>query len=208
MTRNVLLVFAKLVLVTAALGQAAAVAQNRDHLLVYGTFSPLYAIGATTGEVSTGFLSSSDITGSFWAPGVGGGITWNFVNTRPLTLGIDLRGSTKPGTPGADTAMIGFRIAGCSAYCVLKPYGQISFGYLGTRAKNTSPGYGGSVGGTFSSQYVAFEVLGGVDYSLRQHLDLRVIEIGVGKGDEFSLFVTNPSSPTILTVNTGVVFHF
>jgi hypothetical protein len=205
MIRTALLILVKLILVTALL------AQNSDHLLLYATFSPLYLSGATTGEVPSGFLSASDQTGNLWAPGIGGGFTWNFVRVSSLTFGLDLRGSTKPGTPGADTAMIGFTLAGRPAHSPVRPYGQVSFGYLGSRAHDTTPPYSGNgpaPSGSFSSEYVAFEVFGGVDYSLRQHLDLRVIELGVGGGSEFSLFVTNPSHPVLFNLNTGAVFHF
>jgi hypothetical protein len=202
MTRNALLLLAKLVVVTAALAQS-------DRILVYGAFSPLHISGATTGAVPSGFLSATDQTGSLWAPGIGGGVTWNFRHSAPLAIGLDLRGSTKPGTPGADTAMIGVKFAGCPSGCKLKPYGQLSFGYLGTRAANTSPtNVGETHPATFSSDYIAFEVFGGVDYSLRHHLDLRLCELGVGGGTEFALFVTEPHHPILFHLNTGVVFHF
>jgi hypothetical protein len=203
MTRNVLLLVAKCILITAAL------AQNNDHVLVYGTFSPLHVSDATTGAVPSGFLSATDQTGSLWAPGIGGGVTWNFVHSTPLAIGLDLRGSTKPGTPGADTAMIGIKFASCAAGCRFKPYGQFSFGYLDTRATNTSPtNVGVTNPTTFSTQYIAFEGFGGVDYSLRNHIDLRLCELGVGGGSEFALFVTEPHHPILFTLSTGVVFHF
>jgi hypothetical protein len=205
MARTALLILAKLLFITAAL------AQNGDHVLVYGTFSPLHVSSVATGSVATGFLSSAERTGSFWAAGIGGGVTWNFLHTDPITLGLDLRGSTRPCTNGADTAMIGLRVAGRPFDSPIHPYGQVSVGYLGTRAKNTSPAIGSSgptIGGTYTNEDFAFEFLGGVDYSFRRHLDLRVIELGIGTGTEFSLFVTNPSHPVLFTLNTGVVFHF
>jgi hypothetical protein len=202
MLRNFLLLLAKLALVTAALAQT-------DHVLVYGTFSPVHISGATTGEVTTGFLSSTDQNGSLWAPGVGGGVTWNFVHDSSLTVGVDLRGSTKPGTPGADTVMLGFKFAGNPARSRFKPYGQLSFGYLGTRVANTSAANIGETNlGTFSSQYIVVEVFGGVDYSLRNHLDLRLCELGVGGGSEVALFDTDTRHPILFSLNTGVVFHF
>lgn len=204
MTRNALLVLAKCILITAAL------AQNNDHFLAYGTFSPVLVSNATTGDVTTGFLSSTDQTGSVWAPGVGGGVTWNFLHPGgSLTFGLDLRGSTKPGTRGADTVMLGFVLAGRPAGSRFRPYGELAVGYLDTRATNTSPGSAGQTNvGTFRAQYIAFEAIGGVDYSLRDHVDLRLCELGIGAGSEFALFQTDPRTPILFTLNTGVVFHF
>jgi hypothetical protein len=141
-------------------------------------------------------------TTSFWAPGVGGGLTLNFVHLGLATLGFDLRGSTKPGTSGADTAMGGIKLGFNPPLLHIKPYVQGSIGYLATRSKNVSALVSGN--STFSNQSAVWEILGGVDYPLHHFVDYRVVEVGVGQG-----FLNLGSyKPTLFTINTGIVVHF
>lgn len=141
---------------------------------------------------------------SFWTSGVGGGLTFNFLPVGPVKLGLDFRGSTRPGTVGADTAMAGFKVGFNPPLIRLKPYLQASGGYVATRTVNVSAG---SAGGTFENKYAAWEILGGVDVPLAPFLDFRVIELGGGTG--VSAF-GGSGSPNIslFTVNTGLVLHF
>lgn len=152
---------------------------------------------------------------SFWAPGVGGGVTLNFVSLPVVSVGVDLRGSTKPGTNGVYTALLGVKLGVHAPGNSLKPYVQASGGLLGTRTNgvsmilNTSP-YGfqsvTSYSGTVSSHYIAYELLGGLDYRLNNAVDYRIVEVGGGIGNR-----TGPAgleSAKFLTINTGIVAHF
>jgi hypothetical protein len=145
---------------------------------------------------------------SFWAAGFGGGVTFNFLPIGPVRLGFDLRGSTRPGTNGVDTALFGLKAGVKLPTIPLKPYIQGSGGYVSARATNVS-GYGGAnrVGGTFSTQYAAYEILGGVDYSVAPFIDLRLIEVGGGKGYDENGYNTGQVLG-LFTLNSGVVFHF
>jgi hypothetical protein len=57
-----------------------------------------------TGSVYTNGTYTNQFT-SFFASGIGGGVTFNMLPIGPVRLGFDLRGSTKPGTTGADTGL-------------------------------------------------------------------------------------------------------
>lgn len=178
---------------------------NAQIVSVYATFSPVHVSNVASGAIiaNGGFQTQ---TASFWASGIGGGVTLNFLHLGPATLGFDLRGSTKPGTVGADTALAGIKLGFHPPVIRFKPYVQGSAGYLATRSHFAGTDPPGS--GPVVNKYVAYEVLAGLDYSLVHFVDLRLVEVGVGRG-----VLTGPNfggSPnaTLLTVNTGVVVHF
>jgi hypothetical protein len=173
----------------------------RAQVAVYGTFSPAHLSNVQTGVIYTGTAYQNQTT-SFWAPGIGGGVTLNFVHLGIATLGLDLRGSTKPGTSGADTAMGGIKLGFNPPMLRIKPYVQGSVGYLATRTTNVSAGVAGNT--TFNNQSAVYEILGGIDYPLYHFVDYRIVEVGVGQGF-LSLVSYNP---TLFTINTGIVVHF
>ena len=171
---------------------------------IYGTFSSVHLSGVDTGVslTSSGFQTNTD---SFFASGIGGGVTLNFLHLGPAALGFDLRGSTRPGTPGADTAMAGIKLGLHPPRTRIKPYVQFSGGYLASRTPfrgSDPPGPNATV----SNKYAAYEVLGGVDYSVAHFIDVRVVEIGVGKA--FDVGIGSSDNPTLFTINTGIVVHF
>jgi hypothetical protein len=168
---------------------------------VYGTFAPTHVSNVPNGITNT---APGYVTASYWAPGVGAGLTLNFIPVGPIKLGLDVRGSTKPGTSGSDLILAGPRLAVKVPFIGLKPYIQAEGGYLRTR---TALATGPAPGTTFVHDYAAWEVAGGVDYPFAPFLDLRVIEFGGGKG---YLWNDSSSSPraSFYTVSTGLVFHF
>ncbi|HWB33030.1 MAG TPA: hypothetical protein VG714_07655 [Acidobacteriaceae bacterium] len=133
---------------------------------------------------------------TYWASGIGGGVTVNILPLPIVSLGVDLRGSTKSGNNGADTAMVGLKLGVHPPVLPIKPYVQFSTGYLATRTP------GGS--GTITNKYLAYEVFGGIDYPLMHFVDFRVIEIGGGGVVDSG----SSNSPTLFNVNTGLVLHF
>ena len=163
-------------------------------LSAYVTYSPIQP-----SNVQTGVVNGQTQYASYWASGVGGGVTFNFLPLHIINLGLDLRGSTAPGTPGADTALAGIKLSVHPPLIHLKPYIQGSGGYLGTRSTNVTPA---ANGGTISHSNPAWEILGGIDYPLMHFIDFRIIEIGGGKA------VGSTSNPNIFTINTGLVLHF
>lgn len=170
---------------------------------IYATYSPGRFSNVPTGSVSTG-SGFQEQYASFWASGIGGGVTLNFLPVGPVRVGLDFRGSTRPGTVGADTAMVGLKVGFHPPLIRLKPYIQASGGYLATRTVNVSTG---NAGGTFENKYAAWEVLGGVDVPLVPFLDFRVIELGGGTGVN-AFGGSNSPNISLFTVNTGLVLHF
>jgi hypothetical protein len=180
---------------------------------VYGTYSAMHLSSVETGTVTANGGSQILYT-SPWVSGVGGGVTLNFLPLGPIKIGFDLRGSTRKGTTGADTAMVGFRLGFKPPLLPIKPYVQVSGGYIATRTPNTSIYVGTPTGGTYNNQYLGYEVLGGIDYRLLHFVDLRLVEVGGGNGYSVGQIYNAGNQSTqsqqipIFTINTGVVVHF
>ena len=173
-------------------------------LAVYGTFSPLHASNVQTGVYIPAGIAviNQEAYTSFWTPAFGGGVTFGIVSLGPVHVGFDLRGSTKSGTTGADTALGGIKLQLKPPFLPIKPYIQGSVGYLATRTPNVTP----NQGGTFTNQYLAYEGIAGLDYRLNHFIDFRVLELGIGQG--LDILGNANANTTLFTVNTGVVAHF
>jgi hypothetical protein len=191
-----------------AIGLAlCAVQQAHGQIIsIYGLFDPVHATNVQTGAVYSGGSYNEQYT-SFWAPGFGGGVTLNLLNLHILKLGIDARGSTKPGTTGADTAQGAIRLAFKPPILKIKPYVQVGAGYLGTRTVNvsTNPVSGTPVGGTFTNKYATWNVQGGIDTPIAPFLDWRVVEVGAGHA--FNTGFTSGNA-NLFSVATGLVLRF
>ena len=194
MRRNVLM--AALLLLSAAAMRAQVAA-------VYVTSSSGRFSNVATGTILTTSGFQEQYT-NFWTSGIGGGVTLNFLPVGPLKLGFDLRGSTHPGTVGADTAMGGVKAAFNPPLIHIKPYIQASGGYVATRTVNVTSGTNGA---TFNNKYAAWEILGGVDVPLAPFFDLRVIELGGGTGVSVPGSSNTPNI-SLFTINSGLVVHF
>ena len=175
---------------------------------------------ARVANVQTGTVASTP-SGTFtnqytslFTSGIGGGVTFNFIPTGPVRVGFDVRGSTKPGTSGVDTALAGLRLGFKAPLIGLKPFVQASAGYLATRTANvstvqTTGTTTTAVGGTFTNKYIAYQFLGGVDYRIFPFVDFRILEFGIGKGYNTGIsFSSSNPSVTLLDINTGLVIHF
>ena len=175
---------------------------------IYGTFSPLHASHVETGNVSSSTGLTEQYT-SFWAPAFGGGVTLNFLNLHVVKLGLDARGSTKPGTTGADTAELSLRLGFQPPLLKLKPSGQVGAGYLGTRTTNVSSNgaSGTTVGGTFSNQYATVGFHAGVDKPLIPFLDFRIVEVGYAHAFNTGI-TTSADNANTFSISTGLVAHF
>jgi len=179
-----------------------ALPSRAQFVSLYGTFSPTHISNVPNGTTSTGAAAMA----SYWSPGVGAGLTLNMLPVGPVKLGLDLRGSTKPGTNGSDLILAGPRLAVKLPLIRLKPYIQAEGGYLRTRTALATSTIAGT---TFTHNYAAWEVAGGVDYPLVPFIDLRLIEIGGGKGYFTSASGTSSApNASLYTLSTGVVFHF
>jgi hypothetical protein len=176
---------------------------------VYVTSSSGHFSNVPTGLVSSGG-SNQEQYASYWTSGIGGGLTLNFLPLGPAKLGFDFRGSTRPGTTGADTAMGGIKLGINPPLIRIKPYIEVAGGYVATRTINISTNPGNpsqTVGGTFNNKYAAWEILGGIDYPLVKFVDLRLIEVGGGKGMNIP-GISGASDLSLFTVNSGLVVHF
>lgn len=175
---------------------------------VYGLFNPVHASNVQTGTVSSGGTTTNQTT-SFWAPAFGGGVTLNFLSLPVVKLGLDVRGSTRPGTTGADTAQVGLRLGIRPPLLRLRPYVQGGIGYLQTRTVNvsTTPGNSTPIGGTFTNNFATYGVQAGVDKPLMPFLDFRVVEFGVTHAFNASLHAGN-NNATTFSIATGLVAHF
>lgn len=182
----------------AALVLLPAVAQAQ--FTVYGTYAPLRLSNVRLSDSSNSVPNYT----SYWAHGVGVGATYTFLPLGPLHLGVDVRGSSKPGTPGADTVLVGLKAGIKLPALAIKPYVQASGGYASSRLGNTSAPV---VGATVTNRYGAYEVLAGVDYPIFPLVDLRLIEVGGGKGYNTGAFSTS-SDITLFSVATGLTVHF
>ena len=162
---------------------------------IYVTSSNLRASNVPSGTAGNPPVTKYD---TFWASGIGGGVTLNFLPLPIVSLGIDLRGSTKPGTTGADTALVGVKLGVHPPLLRVKPYIVGSTGYVATRTP--SAGNGASV----TNKYLGWELAGGVDYPLVHFVDFRAIEIGGGG----VVAAGSGNTPSLFHINTGLVFHF
>ena len=156
--------------------------------------------------------AAQPITTSYWTSGIGGGVTFNLLSLHVVSLGLDARGSTKPGTNGADTGLVGLKLAVHPPLLKVKPYIQGSVGYLGTRTVDASTvtGSASPAGQTDTHSFLAYGVLGGVDFPLIPVLDFRV-EAGFLHGNDLGRGVlggTALPNPNVFMINPGLVLHF
>jgi hypothetical protein len=168
-------------------------------IAVRGQAVSLY-VTSSSARFSNAQIGSQGQTTSYWTSGIGGGVTLNTIPVGPVRVGVDFRGSTRPGTAGADTAMGGIRLGIKPPLLPIKPYIQASGGYVATRTRASS-------GGTFQNRYAAWEILGGLDFPLVPFFDLRLIEVGGGSGYRLPGTASAPDI-SLFTINTGLVFHF
>ena len=173
----------------------------------YATFSGTNATGlvnGNAGNVTSGYFPT---TTTHFSPGVGGGVTFGVLPIGPVHIGLDLRGSTKPGKDGADLILAGPRLGLKLPVIRLKPYVEAAGGYLRTRTTLVNSGL--PAGTQLTAQYGAWEALGGIDYPLLPVLDFRMIEFGAGKAYEFSAAgVSGTYTVSLFTINSGLVLHF
>lgn len=187
--RQNLLLSVFLVVIAAAAAARAQVAE------VYVTSANAHITDVPSGTSGNPPATQYD---TFWSSGIGGGVTVNFLPLPVVSLGVDLRGSTKPGTTGADSAMVGLKLGVHPPVIHIKPYIQGSVGYLAAR----TPSAGND--SSLTNKYLTYEVFGGIDYPLAHFIDFRVIEIGAGG----VIASDSANSPGIFNIDTGLVLHF
>ena len=196
--------FAPISVLTAVLVTFFALPAARSQTVeFYATAAPTYLNHLYT-VTGSGSNAGSDFSGYWFIPPTAG-VTLNFEKPGPVTLGLDFRGSPKLGTPGLGSFLVGLKLNVKTAPFHLKPYGQLSLGYLD---QSHTTGAGASAV-TSSQAYLGFELLSGVDYPVASHIDIRIVEVGLGVTRYSAATGTNTNpSPSIVSLQSGVVVHF
>jgi hypothetical protein len=166
--------------------------------------------GTVTGERMTGFTCQDpqgicSASGGVVRPygGIFGGY-YDFRSLGPVRLGVDVRGSVLNSNKSATTysssvdqirhyaALGGLRGEFKTPVRWLRPYAQVSLGYMRSNAAKVNP--------RNYDNFTQVEGFGGVDIPLLSVLDIRAIEFGVGGA-------FGPSTHSIQSIGVGVVFH-
>ena len=195
---------APLSLLAALFALPSARAQSGNpSITVYATASPTYLNHLFT--LSNTTPATTTLAGQ-WFYGFNGGVTFNVPSSgNGVSLGIDFRGGPEIGTPGLANALAGLKLKFPSPAYRLKPYTQLSFGWLEQRHRT------GTGSSTYydAESYFATELFAGVDYPVTRHLDIRLVEVG---GGLTHVLVTNGTNtqfhPDILSLNSGLVYNF
>jgi hypothetical protein len=190
----------KLRLLSAVVGLAMATGAAHAQIGIYGT--PIVSRISTSTPDTGPFAFLGDNSTSRIFTGFGLGVYDDFIHSGRLEAGVDLHGSLMRGANAhLNNFLVGVRAAYNPAGLRFKPYAQASIGVGGSRAA-TNPVY---------VSKVEYGVAGGVDYSIRPHLDFRVIEIGIGSVQGISSAAVNGSgtipSFRLLNFSTGLVFR-
>ena len=200
-------------LAAVLLSASAAHAQIAE---AYATVDFSHISNAQTGVHYNSTSSTLQFT-SLSPVGIGGGVTFNFLPLPVVKLGLDLRGSTRSGTVGADTALGGIKLTISPPLLKPKFFVEGAAGYLATRTNdvttnnNLPPGVTANAGGSYQTKYAVYQIIGGGDYPLIHFVDFRVEAAGgasFGNGGFISVGNGDGSSAKIFSVNTGFVVHF
>jgi hypothetical protein len=147
-----------------------------------------------------GFLGPNTTSRTFWGANIGG--YYEFFHGSKADVSIDIRDSLVHGNGAVlNSLLFGGRVSAKPIANSFKPYFQFSGG-VGTSRAPTS---------AIRVNRGEFDVYGGVDYSLGNYVDFRVIEIGYGlvptenSGDFGG--PTGLGSSRLLNFSTGLVFR-
>jgi hypothetical protein len=119
------------------------------------------------------FGTTHDPTISGWYKGFTAGGYGNFLNAGPIHLGVDVRGSYQMGDQyNYRNFLIGPRLQVKPPVLPLRPYLQAAIGFGGSRYT----GYSGL--GSHYSNKLQYGIIGGLDFTVLPHVDLRIPEVG------------------------------
>jgi hypothetical protein len=161
------------------------------------------------GKLDLTHFTNNGNKASEWFYGPGIGIYDNFLHVGPVQLGADLRGTYSFGDKDKYRSVLGgVRIAVKPPLLPIRPYAEGLVGVAGTKSNQTgsfSTANSVSFSNTFGTKF-AYQVLGGVDWTILPHLDLRLAEIGYGRVSPVSSGV-NPQSSSITSISSGIVLR-
>jgi hypothetical protein len=169
-----------------ALSASSATAQ----LGIYGEYSgtriPGYSFAGTT---------------TAWYQGFSAGAYDNLLHAGPVQLGLDLRGGYAKGSShGYRNFLIGPRLAVKPPLLPIRPYIQAAIGFGGV-AQN---GLAGSDTQHYSNK-LQYGFIGGLDYTLVPHIDLRLVEVGYLRMSAVSSSSATDSALNLTTIGAGLV---
>ncbi len=165
-----------------------AVHAAKAQVSVYGTVSET-AFGYNYDD------NTYDYGTNGYNPGIGGGVTYVFVD-RAVTVGLDIRDTFTPTDRGGDTGAASIRLGFVPKEYTCHPYFQIGPGFITTKTPVT---YGV---GTQTLTTAAVALAWGLDVRVAPNLDIRAIEIGLSVGNK------NSSTEESASFSAGVVYHF
>jgi len=168
-------------------------------------FNPV-AIRVSNSSADAGpyaFLGQNSTSQVFYGFDFGG--YYDFLHSGPLSAGVDVRESDLH----ANNAMlrsflVGARVSAKPFTRPIKPYVQLSVG-LGTTKAPTS---------TVHISKLDYAIYGGIDYTLKKHIDFRVLEIGYGSlttvssADVGGGALLNIPAASQVSFSSGLVFRF
>jgi hypothetical protein len=165
----------------------------------------LFAVAAGSAKAQLGiygeFNATHDPTIAGWYRGFTGGAYDNFLHVGPVGIGLDLRGAYATGNQyGYRNFLIGPRLEVKPPLLPIKPYIQASVGVGGNEYNGTSRLQ------THYSDKLQYGFIGGLDYVLIPHVDIRVAEVEYLR---MSAVTGGAPSPAInlVTVGAGVVLR-
>jgi hypothetical protein len=165
----------------------------------------LFALTAAYANAQLGiygeFNATHDSTVPAWYKGFAGGAYGNFLHAGPVHLGLDLRGAYQTGDQyGYRNFLVGPRFEVKPPLLPLKPYVQVSVGVGGNEYNGTSRLQ------THYSNKLQYGFIGGLDYVLVPHVDLRLAEVGYVR---MSAVTSGTPAPAVnlVTVGAGIVLR-
>lgn len=136
-----------------------------------------------------------------WFTGGTFGAYYDFARIPVLALGLDARGSFLSGDQQHfRSGMVGLRADARTPALPFRPYVEGLIGVGGTKADVTS-----NLPLHYSNKF-EYEVLGGLDFTVFPHLDVRLPEIGYARMSPVSSSSTSPDS-RLLELSAGLVLR-
>jgi hypothetical protein len=191
--------FVLLALATFALGLSGASAKAQVGLY----FNPVVAhVHIGTADYGSYSFLGDGVT-SRWFAGVDYGGYYDFFHRPGFAAGVDVRDTILHGNNAdLNTFSVGARLAANPIKYGFRPYVELDAG-----AGRSKPELS-----TLSTTKAQFDILGGLDYPLGKHVDLRAIEIGYGNVQTISSQIerdnTSIPSASLIHISTGLVFRF
>jgi hypothetical protein len=166
-------------------------------LFAAGNIATAHAQTAIYGQFNASHLNLS--TTNEWGYGGGFGLYSDFKKLPFAKVGVDLR--LQFVRPAANTnlisVLVGPRLALHPKVIPLDPYIECIFGPGHFSFGNNAP----------STTQFDFRVIGGLDKTVKPHLDWRVIEVSYGQINTFSV-TSNSGRLRPITLGTGIVLRF